>query len=75
MTGRVIRFPIADPWETALVAATELDPRATRATSGAGGRAPGGVATLGSCTTRESEAGAFAVSGRLNRGSAGWWLD
>ena len=25
MTGRVIRFPIADPLETALVAATELD--------------------------------------------------
>src|SRR3954452_12151630 len=25
MTGRLIRFPIADPLETALVAATELD--------------------------------------------------
>ena len=25
MSGRVIRFPIADPLETALVAATELD--------------------------------------------------
>jgi hypothetical protein len=25
MTGRVIRFPIADPLQTALVAATELD--------------------------------------------------
>ena len=25
MTGRVLRFPIADPLETALVAATELD--------------------------------------------------
>jgi hypothetical protein len=75
MTGRVIRFPIADPLETALVAATELDREQLEQLQEQVAALLAALPPPCSCTSRESEAGAFPVYRRPAGGSARWRLD